>query len=295
MGSVERLCLLWNGYESNFKKGFFNLRQNEELFDVTLISGSKMIKAHKVILSACSPVFRSIIGSAPFQTHPLIYLRGINFNHLELLISFMYYGEVSVIQEELEDFISVAEEFQFEGLSNDPLSEKRCESQTSSFSTASSNPYTPHDSRDLSVVNDDINDFLSKSVPNTKNEDCYILDMSNDSEFTQNEPELMVTNNEAIDISSNRSKEFIEALNREIRQHYCKPIMGKGFQCKKCNFITKHQPSIRHHIEARHIVTKGFICSICDTTFKTRKTLRTHNYKSHKRGSTVFERLKVIQ
>ncbi|XP_040574011.1 uncharacterized protein [Lepeophtheirus salmonis] len=296
MGSLERLCLRWNEYESNFKQGFSDLRENEELFDVTLISGSKIIKAHKVILSACSPIFRSIIASAPIQTHPLIYLRGINFDHLELLLSFMYHGEVKVIQEELEDFISIAEEFQIKGLSNDaPPPKKRHESQPST-STASPYPtpsYSSHDSPDLSIVKNDINDSLSESLPNTENEEFYILDEGNDSELTQNysqnESEQMETVNNAIDISSDKNNEYIEALNREIRQHYSKQKTGKGYQCKKCEYTNINQVTMHHHVEARHIITRGFVCTICLKTFKTRYSLSKHKYRVHKRESVVFE------
>ncbi|XP_040572913.1 uncharacterized protein [Lepeophtheirus salmonis] len=203
MGPLERLCLRWNEYESNFKQGFSDLRQNEELFDVTLISGSKIIKAHKVILCACSPKFRSIIGSAPIQTYPLIYLRGINFYYLELLLSFMYYGEVSVGQDELDDFISIAQEFQIKGLSNYSTPRKRCESQPSTSSNFSTDitQYPSHDSHDSSFVSHDINDFLAKSVPNMEKEECNILEQSNTIEFTENASEQMETNNDSRNIS----------------------------------------------------------------------------------------------
>ncbi|XP_040564413.1 uncharacterized protein [Lepeophtheirus salmonis] len=121
MGSTERLCLRWNDFESNIKHGFSELREEEEFFDVTLACGSKQIKAHKVILSACSPFFRSIIKSVPHQ-HPLLYLRGIKFNHLESLLCFMYNGEVNVTQEELNNFLAVAEELKIKGLTQNQSS-----------------------------------------------------------------------------------------------------------------------------------------------------------------------------
>ncbi|CAB4056902.1 unnamed protein product [Lepeophtheirus salmonis] len=173
MGSLEYLCLQWNEYENNFKQGLSELRKNEELFDVTLTSGSKQIKAHKVILSACSPVFRSMIGSAPFQMHPLIYLRGINFNHLELLISFMYHGQVRVLQDELEDFISIAKELKINGLSNDsPLMKKNQSQPTSSASTtcSSTSLNLPYESPEIPIVNNDVNETSSNdSTSNEKN------------------------------------------------------------------------------------------------------------------------------
>ncbi|XP_040583422.1 uncharacterized protein [Lepeophtheirus salmonis] len=132
MGSTERLHIRWNDFESNIKLGLSELRQEKELFDVTLACGSKQIKAHKVILSACSPFFRSIIKSVPHE-HPLLYLRGVQFHHLESLLAFIYNGEVNVTQEELDSFLAVAEELKVKGLSQN-------EGSTSSQSVPESHP-----------------------------------------------------------------------------------------------------------------------------------------------------------
>ncbi|QQP37424.1 Broad-complex core protein isoform 6 [Caligus rogercresseyi] len=118
MGSMERLHLKWNDFESNIKLGFSELRQDEDFYDVTLACESKQVKAHKVILSACSPFFRSLIKSVS-HAHPLLYLRGIKFSHLEALLSFMYNGEVSVTQEELTEFLSIAKELKIRGLTQE--------------------------------------------------------------------------------------------------------------------------------------------------------------------------------
>nr|ACO10878.1 Broad-complex core protein isoform 6 [Caligus rogercresseyi] len=118
MGSLERLHLRWNDFESNIKLGFSELRQDEDFYDVTLACESKQVKAHKVILSACSPFFRSLIKSVS-HAHPLLYLRGIKFAHLEALLSFMYNGEVNVTQEELTEFLSIAEELKIRGLTQE--------------------------------------------------------------------------------------------------------------------------------------------------------------------------------
>ncbi|QQP37396.1 Broad-complex core protein isoform 6, partial [Caligus rogercresseyi] len=118
MGSMEQLHLRWNDFESNIKLGFSELRQDEDFYDVTLACESKQIKAHKVILSACSPFFRSLIKSVS-HAHPLLYLRGIKFSHLEALLSFMYNGEVNVTQEELTEFLSIAEELKIRGLTQE--------------------------------------------------------------------------------------------------------------------------------------------------------------------------------
>jgi len=68
-----------------------------------------------VILSACSPFFRSILKQNPHQ-HPLLYLKGVEFNDLQAVLNFMYHGEVNVAQEELNSLLSVAEDLKVIGL-----------------------------------------------------------------------------------------------------------------------------------------------------------------------------------
>ena len=79
------------------------------------------IQSHKVILSACSPFFRSILKRNP-HAHPLIYLKGVKLNNLQSVLDFIYGGEANVAQEELNSFLAVAEELKVKGLTGIQLS-----------------------------------------------------------------------------------------------------------------------------------------------------------------------------
>merc|ERR1711953_827100 len=115
MASSEKFCLRWNDSESNISVAFRELRDDKDFFDVTLACDEEQIQAHKVILSACSPFFRSILRKNP-HAHPLLYLRGVRFRDLQSVLNFMYHGEVNVAQEELNSFLMVAEELKVKGL-----------------------------------------------------------------------------------------------------------------------------------------------------------------------------------
>jgi len=108
--------LKWNNFETGITSGLMDILKSRELFDVTLVCGSKQIQAHRLVLSACSPVFRAIFNNST-QTNPIVYLRGISFHNLEATINFMYKGEVCVSQEKLSDFLSTAEDLKVKGLS----------------------------------------------------------------------------------------------------------------------------------------------------------------------------------
>ncbi|QQP51356.1 Longitudinals lacking protein-like, partial [Caligus rogercresseyi] len=110
MGSLtQEVYVHWNEFASHFQEGFCELRESQELFDITLAaSGSKQIRAHKVILSACSSFFRGLLRVSPQRSIPSSTSRSI--------LSFIYNGEVKVQQGELESLLAVARELQIKGL-----------------------------------------------------------------------------------------------------------------------------------------------------------------------------------
>jgi len=116
---AEKFCLRWNDFETNLSSAFRDLRADNDLFDVTLSCGTDTLQAHKLVLSACSDMFRSMFrrsqaGSG--QGHTILYLRGVHSVDMQAVLDFMYHGEVSVAQEELNSFLSVAEDLKVKGL-----------------------------------------------------------------------------------------------------------------------------------------------------------------------------------
>ncbi|XP_067001789.1 protein bric-a-brac 2 isoform X2 [Anabrus simplex] len=112
----QQICLKWNSFHSNIVTSFETLWEEGGLVDVTLASDGQCLKAHKVILSACSPFFRKVFQSNPCQ-HPVIILQDVHFTELESLLSFVYKGEVNIEQENLPALLRAAETLQIRGLS----------------------------------------------------------------------------------------------------------------------------------------------------------------------------------
>merc|ERR1712072_1239609 len=96
---------------------FKDLYEEGKHSDVTLVCDDQtQFKAHKIILSACSPVFRRIIDNNPSQ-HPLIYLRGIQSYEMESILQFMYLGEARFYYERMGEFIKVAKDLEVKDIS----------------------------------------------------------------------------------------------------------------------------------------------------------------------------------
>lgn len=110
------LCLRWNNYQSNLTSVFDQLLQNETFVDVTLAADGHAIKAHRMVLSACSPYFQHLFFDNPCQ-HPIVILKDTRWPELKAIVEYMYRGEISVAQEELTSLLRVAETLKIRGLS----------------------------------------------------------------------------------------------------------------------------------------------------------------------------------
>lgn len=115
MGS-EHYCLRWNNHQSNLLGVFGQLLRDESLVDVTLACAEgHSIRAHKVVLSACSSYFRTLFVDHPGR-HPIVILKDVRFAELRTLVEFMYKGEVNVEYCQLSALLKTAESLKVKGL-----------------------------------------------------------------------------------------------------------------------------------------------------------------------------------
>ncbi|XP_071539993.1 uncharacterized protein [Panulirus ornatus] len=130
--SPQQFCLRWNNHQSNIISVFEQLLQSESFVDVTLAVEGMTLKAHKVVLSACSPYFQAVLASHP-DKHPIVILKDVRYTDMRDLLDFMYRGEVSVDQDNLSGFLRVAESLRIKGLT-EVNEKKRLESSTAASS-----------------------------------------------------------------------------------------------------------------------------------------------------------------
>ncbi|CRK91955.1 CLUMA_CG005563, isoform AB [Clunio marinus] len=141
MADEEQFSLCWNNFNTNLSAGFHESLCRGDLVDVTLAAEGQLVKAHRLVLSVCSPYFRKMFTQMPANQHAFVFLKDVSSSALKDLIQFMYCGEVNVKQEALPAFISTAEALQIKGLteSNDGT----VTAQGSSSPTKEGNVSTP--------------------------------------------------------------------------------------------------------------------------------------------------------
>lgn len=124
MADQQQFFLKWNDYQSNMVTSFRHLRDEKSFTDVTLACEGQTCKAHKMVLSACSPYFKSLLEENPSK-HPIIILKDVAYSHLQAILEFMYAGEVNVSQEQLPAFLKTADRLKVKGLAEAPPAIKR--------------------------------------------------------------------------------------------------------------------------------------------------------------------------
>lgn len=115
MSQSQQFCLKWNNHTTNMLQVFENLLSTEALVDVTLACDGLSLKAHKMVLSACSPFFQSLFLENPCK-HPIVIMKDMRYSDLKAIIDFMYRGEVNVSHDQLSALLKTAETLKVKGL-----------------------------------------------------------------------------------------------------------------------------------------------------------------------------------
>ena len=91
MQHQQKYTLHWHSYSDHLRETLNEMLLSSEFADVTLVTDDKQkIRAHRNILSACSPVFKSILQFDSNNTNPVIYLRGVQHSEMESIMKFVY-------------------------------------------------------------------------------------------------------------------------------------------------------------------------------------------------------------
>jgi len=319
MASTEKFCLRWNDFETNISKAFKDIREEKDFFDVTLACDDDQISAHKVILSACSPFFRTILKRNKHE-HPLLYLKGVQFSDLQAVLNFMYHGEVNVAQEDLNTFLAVAEDLKVKGLTqsdtpsnNSPsstkptLKSKAREPPEQALPPAkkprASNPPPPVVSRVPSPPHDD--DDIQE-IPPVKSEPVvqmvpepvavsegpvepyggelvsndYDEDYGGDYEGAYDTGDGTYDGTGLVDPNSSNADG-----NKGEAEMYMTSLRHNGiesWQCLLCSKISKRKYILKDHVDSIHLAKSDNTCQLCGKVYLTKNSLQNHMSTYHK-------------
>jgi len=140
----EDFRLKWNDHHNVFFSTAEQLCHGDHLTDVTLSCGDKEFSAHKLVLSICSSYFSQLFAPRPqsstrrrpADSAAIVYLKDVDPRHMELLMNYMYRGEINVEETELMGLLATAKGLQIKGLTENDEEDSKPQQQYSDSSPA---------------------------------------------------------------------------------------------------------------------------------------------------------------
>jgi len=299
----DKFLFKWNNFQSTVSQSFAVLRRDEDFFDVTLVSDDeRQMSAHKLILSASSSFFKSILKRNS-HSHPLIYLSGVNSGNLSNLLDFIYQGEVELREDQVESFLSVSQKLRIEGLVHDTNNVKTESSNNFASRIQTNNPpeakletmprikktKNPSEAKQepeprIIKTNNPPEaklepeppmitaDIIKKINPaGLLTNDLVVFDEETvelDEDFSQHQHEVGVLPSQ--ELQPYQDKYYItDVLEADQKILDLMTRSDTELECKICGYTSIYKHSVMGHIENRHIEGLSFWCGTVTRLSKT--------------------------
>ena len=246
----------WDAYPDHLKRIMGDMMKTDDFTDVTLVSDDKKhIKAHRNILAACSPFFKNILQIEERNNH-IIYLRGIQYSELELLLEFIYLGEATFDRERFNEFVLVAKNLEIKDFENN-IEET----------------------------------FDSKHLFSSLNQNCVVEsnEWNENTKDIHKDVELFYGKNENKEISENVVNEFTTVESNSMKHQDSSRDDNEAspegtveiYKCSKCDYQS-HNKCYRN----RHALIHGndrlrFACNFCGYRASRQEHLIRHSESKH--------------
>ena len=232
----EKFCLKWNDYQTNWKRSLSEFYTDSDLADVTLVSEDKVkFSAHKIILSSCSNLFKFILKGST-NTHPLLFLGGVSSVNLRFIMDYIYQGEVSLFQEQLDSFLESANKLEIEGL----------------------------------LGNNEGNDEMSETSDDIGNQTSD-YEQTESKQMIENGQKLKSNKQRQCSRLSSNFKQFdVSSLTPEEIKQKTMDLFEKrnGFlSCLACEYTVSNSGKIKRHVEI-HFDGLSYPCTFCRKEFR---------------------------
>ena len=239
--------------------------------DVTLVSDDgRKLRAHKVVLGACSPVLKIMLTNDADGTD-LIDLKGIAFEEIEAILQFIYLGIATLHEDRMPEFINVVQKLRVKELYKESDVDQEQETEA-----------------EVEVKN------LQLTMSNQDYEYYNIM------KYDDNNKE-----NRVIDSCKQDERRGEGELTRELLQESEKmairlPKGGvKVYQCPKCDYKTWRKESMKGHIERRHVKKirerNKYKCKYCQKIFSTKFNLQRHESQKKACNELRYHQQRILK
>ena len=300
----EKCNLKWDTYSDHLREMLHEMMKSNELTDVTLVCDDKrQFKAHKIVLSACSSVFKSIISDLPLN-NSVIYLRGIQYQEVESILEFMYLGVATFHQERINEFLNVAKNLEIKEIG---VTEQLKMNENIRNGGPDFPEYFEFHNENESKEEPEI--VRNENTGNNGNENISYEAPKNIEDFNHKEPENIESEYQSLkqvcnlceyyascqsDLKSHIERKHEDmkyicnqcdqqfTFRIDLKRHIRTKHNGARYDCNQCGYQTKYQTHLGRHILSIHEGTK-FPCTKCNYQASRKDALKSHNQNKHKR------------
>ena len=276
----EEYDLKWKTYTDHLVGTFRDLRTDEHFADVTLVSDDQIqIPAHKVVLSACSPVFKTLLVNNP-HSHPLLYLRGIKQLELKAILKFMYLGETQIFESRMHDFVSVAKDLEIKEISSGQYENEDDEA-------VNTNEKILNYDKDVPFTEDPEVEKENKIFQEPENIDEKISNHDDKDKFFSEDPEIEAEKKIIPDCALTKPRQNIDgrficdeceatfASSTKVTRHKQSIHEGMRYPCGDCDYQATDYSNLIKHRNSKHLGVK-YPCPYCKYQATQKAHLKTH-------------------
>ena len=279
---MQKLNVSWHGYSDHLREMMHGMMKSNDLTDVTLVcDDQKLLMAHKVVLSASSPVFQNIINNFS-QNNSMIYLRGIQHDEMESILEFMYLGEATFHQDRMVEFLKVAKNLEIKELTemDGPIEQEEDTNINNDI------VLNPEESKKKEVK---LNTKSTEVKSQTKNCKSYnesfniwqnkVEEVKMEVNLKQPECKRVKQPKEANFKLKKVKKCQYEDESLKVEKMSIKGISNKT--CLECGKSFKSPSKMIRHFASVHQGLRPFNCTVCDKSFAQKVHLNVHMKNAH--------------
>ncbi|XP_045779181.1 protein abrupt-like isoform X2 [Maniola jurtina] len=250
------------------------------LSDVTLSASGASLRAHRLVLAACSQYFAQLFKEVDTDNNTLVVVLGCEVAELRLLLTFMYTGEVTASRQCLPALLRLAHTLQVSGLTDadtntelqQPLPELN--EPEAPINLEKSNTPTNY------LKNESIDTEINKPTSETHRESDYLNEI-----VGRNEKDKLSKLDQIVQnlYSSHRVGNFIGTMTTPPLPtlpslgeppDYDKRWRSNSSVCTICNKRLSNQYNLRVHMETH--AGRRHACRACSHVSRSRDALRKH-------------------
>ena len=281
----EKYTVTWHSHQDYLREMMRGMMTSEDFTDVTLVTDDKKtLKAHRNILSACSPVFKNILQMEINKSHPVIYLRGIQHSEIESILQYIYLGEAKFHGERVNEFLSVSKNLEIQELSIDVEIDK------SQIETSNQNQ--EYVTKAENVKHNNITEVKQDYILESNEEESISKEIIKlGSKFQCSQCDKLFSHNKVVDRHIRSVHEGVKyACNQcdhqatqqgSLRKHIQSVHEGVKHACNQCHYQATEQGSLRKHIQSVHEGVK-YACNQCDYEAANKSNLTRHIQSIHR-------------